>query len=478
MRLLHQINDFFEMTTIHGFAYMRLNETRCTRFIWTVLVMAAAASAVYFQWQSISQSRVNHTSTKIVTKSIQEFPFPAVTFYPGDYSNEKSFMRSFLNQFEFTRYDERHPLRDNDSFLKLYKWLVSPMHTELFERIEDFLINEKDFLLSKGRIFKDEVCGLVALMKKKISLKRAIRTEFFLNMYKSKSFVDSMNITKHIASPLIEGELSKQNFNKSEINFACSDQKNKEMKTKMEALLLSYLFFCINSLDDVGAGDLASGPFETGLNRGGDKEYPPYYLSTHTLLTNMYNDMANASLPVSVLEFPAFFVSNENFFFYFGWKSEIYVGYIYKNLEMINITEESMRNYHFLWYSYMNAKNFTLFCHNHGKFKCLENPLKFSLAKSSAHYDQINRIRKQPSYGEFLKGEAFDPPCTNHELIKRFKIESVCNFIASISKNQNAFLILMKYTKQSPVYLDEDNVNFSPVSTAAKFGFSAKTKQV
>ena len=78
----------------------------------------------------------SYTSTTIETKSIQEFPFPAVTFHPGDYSSEDTFKRTLFNQFEFSRYDEQSSLRENEIFMNLYSWLVSPMHTTLFEDLE------------------------------------------------------------------------------------------------------------------------------------------------------------------------------------------------------------------------------------------------------------------------------------------------------------------------------------------------------
>ena len=60
-------------------------------------------------------------------------------------------------------------------------------------------------------------------------------------------------------------------------------------------MLTYYHLFRNVYMTKVGAGDLATGPYAPILS-------PAY----HTLLTNMYNDMVNSSLPLSVLEFPKF----------------------------------------------------------------------------------------------------------------------------------------------------------------------------
>ena len=42
-----------------------------------------------------------------------------------------------------TRFDKNSPLRDNEYFMRIYGWLLSPANTKLFDDIESFLINEK-----------------------------------------------------------------------------------------------------------------------------------------------------------------------------------------------------------------------------------------------------------------------------------------------------------------------------------------------
>ena len=50
-------------------------------------------------------------------------------------------------------------------------------------------------------------------------------------------------------------------------------------------------------------------------------------------------------------------------------------------IEFINVTDESMRNYHYLWYTYTHNINFTLMCpkgkHTSAIERCLNQPLNF-----------------------------------------------------------------------------------------------------
>ena len=53
-------------------------------------------------------------------------------------------------------------MEDNEEFLQLYRWLIGPLTNILFDSIEKYLLEEKRFISSKGRIFKNEVCELIA----------------------------------------------------------------------------------------------------------------------------------------------------------------------------------------------------------------------------------------------------------------------------------------------------------------------------
>ena len=95
-------------------------------------------------YESVKGFGEKYVSTTIETRSIQQFPFPAVTFHPGDFNSKEAFKRTFLNQFEFTRYDDESQLRNNEDFRNLYQWLTSPMNNELFDSIENYLIKDKE----------------------------------------------------------------------------------------------------------------------------------------------------------------------------------------------------------------------------------------------------------------------------------------------------------------------------------------------
>ena len=175
-----------------------------------------------------------------------------------------------LNQFEFTRYNKnKDKLRKNDEFTQVYKWLISPMKNALLDSTEDYLMKEKSvnnketFIQRRSKLFKDEICGLLALQLKNVFLKDQLREIFFSNMYKYKGFLDLLKLVQEQISPLIPGELEKQSLNKTKISKVCNDAKYVGVKNKTAAMLLSYMYLFIDDKNaDVGAGDLAVGPFE------------------------------------------------------------------------------------------------------------------------------------------------------------------------------------------------------------------------
>ena len=295
---------FCEATTIHGLSYLSTNQSKSTRIIWTLIVLAAFGIASYFLYQTIDGFDTKYTSTTVEDRNIKDYPFPSVTFDPGEFNMENSFLRTFLNQFEFTRYKVNSPMRDNQVFLKQFDWLISRMHNKVFESIEKFLLTEKTFIKAKGNIFKDETCYLVALnIKKKIpSLK--IRNIFLRNMYKYNNFKDLLSFLRKEVSPLIIEAKSQYNLTKSEISTACKDRKNEKIKSMMEAMLLSYMYLFLGKKNtNLGAGDIATSSLGTGLSPGaGTNKHGIYYRSTHEQLNKIYNYMTNSTLPASILK--------------------------------------------------------------------------------------------------------------------------------------------------------------------------------
>ena len=75
-----------------------------------------------------------------------------------------------------------------------------------------------------------------------------------------------------------------------------------------------------------------------------------------------------------------------------------------------------------------------------------------------------------------------EPPCTNNDNTEKYKIGSICKFIRSIARNKEAFLKLMKFSKQSPVFQEDDieHLSMFPNQLDDKFGFTLKrpTKKV
>ena len=87
----------------------------------------------------------------------------------------------------------------------------------------------------------------------------------------------------------------------------------------------------------------------------------------------------------------------------------------------------------------------------------------------------MTSIRKNPSVGKLIETDLTGPPCLLKETTKKFQIEPICNILKNVSRNdnRNAFLKLMKFTKQSPVY-QEDDEEYKSIykrEELAEFGF-------
>ena len=240
--LWSEVNNFFSSTSIHGFPYISDSQSRSTRIIWTLCVLTAFGVTSYFLYQTVDGFGSKYVSTTIETRSIQEYPFPAVTFHPGDYNSKNAFLRSFLNQFEFTRYYENSSKRNNDNFFNIYTWLVTPHQEKLFEDVEKFLIkNQGLFLQSKESIYRYEICGLLTLQMKNISIKEYIVHIFASNMYKLWRFPDLVNLVRKQISSRIQELVKQQNFTESHIASICNNKEYDIKKTNIEAMLLSYM---------------------------------------------------------------------------------------------------------------------------------------------------------------------------------------------------------------------------------------------
>ena len=243
-------------------------------------------------------------------------------------------------------------------------------------------------------------------------------------------------------------------MSQTEIDSACNDASQAEIKSEFEAMLLSYMFLFIDKKNThVGAGDLATSSLPTGLSSSYN-----YYFSTQTLLTNIYNEMLNSSLPLSVLEFPIFFTlpfkdqcRNINAT---EWN---YIKATQKLIDLANITDEAIRNYHYLWWTYTNNKNnMTLFCNSQNGVNC-SDPTRYTILTNEPEYQHyVNAIKRNPDNGKLVEGYVTDLPCSNIDIIQKFKIDPICNFHQKIIDNKHSFLKLMKFTKQCPVYTETE----------------------
>ena len=138
------------------------------------------------------------------------------------------------------------------------------------------------------------------------------------------------------------------------------------MKEEMQARVLSYLYlFMTHDYRDIGAGDLATASVLTGLSGNNGKRGKTMYNSTHGLITKIYNDLTNGSLPGYVLNIPKLYAITDE-----DWLRRFNSlvgnrGVVRGVSELIAIMDEietidymSIQNYYFLWFSYINRSQY------------------------------------------------------------------------------------------------------------------------
>ena len=224
-RILTELNNFSEATTVHGFAYLSKGQRKGTKVIWSLIVTGAAIVAGYFLFNTIKGFDEKYTSTTIETRNIKDFPFPAVTFHPGDFNSENSFLRTYLNQFGFTRYEESDNMRDNNMFRNKFGWLVKHTTTEIFKHVQKYLLEENDFISQKGNIFKNEVCSLVALKVKKVKVKNAVMQIYEDNVYKLRGFKPILMFMKQNVTQELNSLKKQYNISNNEVSSICKDKE-------------------------------------------------------------------------------------------------------------------------------------------------------------------------------------------------------------------------------------------------------------
>ena len=58
--------------------------------------------------------------------------------------------------------------------------------------------------------------------------------------------------------------------------------------------------------------------------------------------------------------------------------------------------------------------------------------------------------------------------------IEKFEIEQICELLKKLSNDKEAFLNLMKFSKQSPIFLEDDK----DFQIAAKYGYTQRASSV
>ena len=232
----------------------------------------------------------------------------------------------------------------------------------------------------------------------------------------------------------------------------------------MEALLLSYLYLYIDNSDiatEFGAGDLATSNLATGL-----APFSAFYNSTQKLLAELYNDMVNGTLPGKTLNLPKFFIfPRENIVSPNFQEADIDAMRYYKTLnKIIPITSQSIINYHYLWYSYLNGRSSVsvyctdalLDCDNYVSKNKGKIVMNYKLPALKRQFLEVEKLRNNTIKGVLIEGELKGHPCLDSKIINKFKIKEICRMVNSMSENSNQFLKMMKHVIQSPVYIEED----------------------
>ena len=200
----------------------------------------------------------------------------------------------------------------------------------------------------------------------------------------------------------------------------------------------------------------------------------------HNLITDIYNDLTNGTLPAFALKIPFFYTRprKQESERYFKYVSYGITPHHLKDLENY-LSPGSLHFYHLLWYKYIKGeRKVIIFCVITAENNC-KDPTKFRFPVSSVRSDYIlESIMHNKSKGVILEGDILSPPCMDDEIILTFKLESVCNFNKNISDNPLALLGMLKYNKQSPVFLENNNeydfIFASKNHSLEKFGYSSE----
>ena len=248
---------------------------------------------------------------------------------------------------------------------------------------------DKDFLEKKGRTFRNEVCEMVSLKNKSKSkyseLRKEILKTFNENMFKYSSYGKALGFSKKTLNSLIKEALSSENIT----NTACKQYEDE--KKEIEALLLSFLYVFMNpdNVKSLGPGDIVG------------EEYFHLSDSLQAEMTQMFNDLTNASFPSSVVGLPGWFILPNK-------KVEVY--YVPpKDVMPQIISRFELERYMDFWTEYNNYREKIRFLCT--KKTCTEEQ-DFSLFLQKGKINDPNKVRQ---------ADLLSPPCHDMSLAKQFK---------------------------------------------------------
>ena len=256
--------------------------------------------------------------------------------------------------------------------------------------------------------------------------------------------------------------------------------KNSDTLREMKALLLSYLYLHINDVD-VGAGDLSASLKNTGFS-----EQSIFFKYVQNLFANIFNELTHGNLPGQVLNLPSFFGFPKNQYYKEELLSEkIRATDVARILEGKLVPDgfpiEAIRNYIFLWRCFIKRKTHVIiYCIASNKRNC-KGFDGFHLATDTSQKDQernVDLLRKNVTKGYLMEGTIHSSPCRDNKTVDHFRIREMCNFLTLFPRNLIPFLKLMKYSIQSPVFLETQEEHLATFENAnetyVRYGFMAR----
>ena len=213
-------------------------------------------------------------------------------------------------------------------------------------------------------------------------------------MFKYSSYGKALGFSKKTFNSLIKEALSSENIT----NTACKEKQYEDEKKEIEALLLSFLYVFMNpdNVKSLGPGDIVG------------EEYFHLSDSLQAEVTQMFNDLTNASFALSVFRLPGLLnlpVKNGFFFSSSSSQSQPYP----RDLLPPTISFFERQRYQDFWTEYINHREKIRFiCSN---IDCTEEQ-DFSLFLQKGKINDPNKIRQ---------ADLLSPPCHDMSLAKQFK---------------------------------------------------------